>query len=300
MFKRKEQLVTVSNDVGGFFANPEHVQHMYGMAGFNANIELVLMPYQVFFLNQLAKGNEIPFDVGGFHGQLGNTESFKDHEKGLPDWLLIHLFDSFLPKTIDHKRPFSQHSAMYRVEQAAQSLDKKLYLNVHQNAVTRNFDDYLIGVILINDKSVLATENGPGKADVAKTKDLIKRMKDRGGEHVDGTFDLVHALIGLIDGAVPDISLTTKNWGNAIGSIDRSFARLHIPIGKKAADSLPIIEMIKEKKMLRDLGQIVQANGLEITIENQHSLLFGATVWSEVERLKRIHDGLEESGIINY
>lgn len=299
MLKRSENIVTVSSDVDGFFANPERVQHVYKMAGFNTDIELVLMPYQIYYLNQMAKGAVIPFDVGGFHGQLGTAESFRDHEKGLPDWLLINLFDSLLPNLLEPENPLSGLSTLQKVEKAAQYLNKDLYFNVHQDSVDRRYRDYLIGSTIINHHSKLAIENGPGSKDTEKTKVLIKRLKADGAERVEGTFDIVHAVVGLIHGAVPDMAAATKIWDRALKSIDENFTRLHLPVGKRANDSLPIMEMLKEKKMLRELGDYVGNLGLEITLENQSSLLFGVTeIWTEVERLKRIHDGLQESGII--
>jgi len=266
MLQGRENVVTASSDMGGFFANPERVQHLYWMAKLDVNIELLLMPYQIFYLNQLAKGRKIPFEVGGFHGQLGTPKSYKEHEKGLGDWLLINLFDTFLPNTVNHKHFLSSTSTLYKVEMAAQSLKKDLYLNVHQDSVESNFRYYLAASILISNLSHLAIENGPGSKDVEKSKVLIQRMKDSGASRVEGTFDLVHAIVGLLHGAVPD---------------------------------LPIMAMIKEKKMLKDLGDIVRARGIRVTLENQQSLLFGVTdVWAEVERLKTIRDGLQESGII--
>jgi len=299
MLQGRENVVTASSDMGGFFANPERVQHLYWMAKLDVNIELLLMPYQIFYLNQLAKGRKIPFEVGGFHGQLGTPKSYKEHEKGLGDWLLINLFDTFLPNTVNHKHFLSSTSTLYKVEMAAQSLKKDLYLNVHQDSVESNFRYYLAASILISNLSHLAIENGPGSKDVEKSKVLIQRMKDSGASRVEGTFDLVHAIVGLLHGAVPDMTRVSETWNSVLRSMDQNFTRIHLPIGKNAGDSLPIMAMIKEKKMLKDLGDIVRARGIRVTLENQQSLLFGVTdVWAEVERLKTIRDGLQESGII--
>lgn len=116
-----------------------------------------------------------------------------------------------------------------------------------------------------------------------------------------GTFDIVHAIVGLLDGGIPDLESTRSVWNAVLEMIDLDIDQhLHFPIGIREDDSLPIMEIVEnDPSMLHDLaGSIVD---MEITIENQHNLITGLNYWGmndEIGRLQRICEAMQKAGMI--
>lgn len=288
--------VSVSSDVLGLFADPMRVQHLYEEAGFKvAGLELLPMPAQDWILKEMSRGRMPQFRLTGIHGQLGSSPNHSDHEKGLKDWLLINLADKLIPRGYDQLHTPFPFAPFYEVlpmgliiDMGGHFLDRDLYLNVHNTIVQYQFASYL-QYSLASAYSHLTIENGQLSRDGQSTVELIERMRNAGAIRTTGTLDLVHLIVGYSQ-EEPSFSIVSHHWGKVLRFLEKHrqyFRHLHFPLGTKKDDSLPILEMLVEKKMLTDLFALIE--DMEVTIENQHSLLFGCNWRTERERLRQIY-----------
>jgi hypothetical protein len=291
---REQELVTVSTDVLGFVANPWEVQTLYQEAGFRCDLEIVAMPIQYSVLCALSKSKCNGLDIGGIHGQLGHDRTLPKNTGQIMEHLKVAAADLLLPKIMGWNKLITPFPIGTRIDMIADVLGKEIYFNVHRSIAETDFKDYLdYGTIA--KKSHLTIENGSYPSDMQKTKDLIHKFHDHGIKKTTGTFDLVHSIKAETDNQI-DFAGVKWAWNKVLGQLNQDFKYLHIPIGSNN-DSLPIIEMLKEKTMLKDLSEVVRELNLHITIENQHGLLFGADKNEECERLKEIRSGLRQAGM---
>lgn len=294
--KRESKGITVSSDLGGVIPDLYKIKSIYKDAGFdNVGIEVVWLKNQNQYVQDLSHGFNVFDKVDGFHGQLGSDSDPRNHQKGFIDWGIIKIVDSLIPSELDALPP------LLRVDMIGQLLERDIYLNVHNDVLLNQYDDYMNNVSSFCYYSHLTVENGPNSGSVEMTKRLVENLRQDTGKEVTGTFDVVHAVIGLLDGGMPDLSNTKKVWRKALKLIDLDiFHHLHFPIGTRADDSLPIVEMIKhDPKMLQDLSDLT--GEMRITIENQHGLINGLTFWEErkeVDRLKMINEEMKKVGMI--
>lgn len=301
--------VTVSSDIGGITANPIDVQEFYRTAGVDSvGIELVAMPLQLSYLNSIVRNHRLDFRLDGVHVQLGRSKRAADHEKGFLDWALIGVADKLIRKTFEelvHPFPLARANEVLPlgllVEMAGCNFNHDIYLNAHYHAVANQLPEYEKYVHNFNHFSHLTIENGPGRGESNLTLDLVSRFKDLGYGQVVATLDLVHSIVEWSGGAVPDINQVVKHWSKLIQLLEFNrnlIGHLHFPIGLRADDSLPISQIVEQGSMLRDLGQVIRSTNLPVTIENQHSLLFGARRKRELERLKWLRDIFLDTEII--
>ena len=291
---REQELVTVSTDVLGYAASPWEVQTLYQEAGFRCDLEIVAMPPQYSVICDHSRGFISDLDIGGIHGQLGSKDGFGKNWSDHFDRLKVFAADILLPKIMGWNKYFPPLPVGFRVEFIASILKKTVYYNVHRDIAGTDFDDFLDYGLWAR-KSHLTIENGATPNDLQKTKDLIRKYQDFGATRTTGTFDLVHAIKEKADRKI-DFENVKKVWGPVLGKFSNDFKYLHLPIGCNT-DSLPIMEMLSEKSMLKDLSAVIKEFDLHITIENQHGLLFGANKNKERERLKEIRSGLKQVGM---
>jgi hypothetical protein len=283
---KKQEKITVSTDVLGMFANPQKVQMLYESAGFRCDLEVLAMPRQYLCLENLSRGCQVGFDLGGIHGKLvARPNLIRMDPTGAINSLKVTVADFLLP-------PVTRGGML--VETIASQLHKDIYINAHNVAVADNFGDYQTYGNFAR-FSHLTIENGVASGDISRTIDLIHKLQDGGAGKTTGIFDLVHAVLGM-SGRRIDFVTVKKYWGKVIDQINNDFKYLHLPIGVND-DSLPIMEMIEEKTMLKDLDQRIREFNLGIILENQHNLLWGANQQMERERLVRIRAGLMECGL---
>jgi len=270
----KQAETNFSTDVGGFFVDPLEVKQLTEKAGFRCKLEIIAMPRQMIYLNNLAQGYGNCDDVGGIHGRLGSSGGLKEK-----------VADALLSR-IEVLEPIA--------EKVGELASSKVYINSHNKEVVKNFPQYERYVNRAKN-SYLTIENGIMPGDIEETDNLIEKL----GNKTRGMFDLVHAIVPLSEGNL-DIQTVSKFWSGVLNKISDRFGGLHFPIGKnknkKGDDSLPILEMLVERSMLKDLAAIQKEKGLSITIENQHNLLWGANRLEEVKRLREIREGMLECG----
>jgi hypothetical protein len=281
-------LITVSTDLGGVrLMNPALVQRFYEQAGFNCNLELILMPpvYPAFIA--LANGADLGFQLGGVHGKAGTDWNPLGHSKGLVDWAFIKVVDQLFPNISGIFKPGALTDSIATLTQAP------IYYNVHNTAVAQDFASHQ-AFALAAKNAYLTIENGANPGDIQQVDSQVARLQDAGTEKTSGTFDVVHAISAFSDGAL-DIKTVTRYWNRVMESMNfKYYHQLHLPIG--VSDCLPIAEMIKEKAMLTQLGQMIKERNMGITIENQDNLLMGSLNANRLERLKEIRAGLLECG----
>ena len=286
--------ITVSTDVLGVFADPGRVQRLYEEAGFRCDLEVVAMPVQYSHLVRQSRGYRVDYDLGGVHGQVLAQPGVLDKGfNGVFDYLKVNMANILLQPIVNSNDNSPNISAGMRVDMIASQIDKDLYFNVHNGVVANKWSDFMSFGNFAR-FSHLTIENGNSFDDVTKTIDLVHKLQDNGIEKTTGTFDLVHAIVAMGDNI--DLYTVNKFWGRILDQISGDFKHLHLPIGINY-DSLPIIGMLREKIMLKDLGRKIKERDLKITLENQHDLLFGACYKKEQERLKKIRAGLVECGL---
>ena len=286
--------VTVSTDVLGVFADPGRVQRLYEGAGFRCDLEVIAMPVQYSYLIRQSRGYSVGYDLGGVHGQvLAHPGVLNKKFGGVTDYLKVNVANMLLQPIVNSNDRLLGISAGKRVDMIASQMKKDIYFNVHNGVVANCWSDF-ISFGRFARFSHLTIENGNTFDDVTKTIDLVHKLQDNGIEKTTGTFDLVHAIVAMGDNI--DLYTVKKFWGKMLNQIGGDFKHLHLPIGINY-DSLPIMDMLSEKAMLKDLGRKIKERGLKITLENQHDLLFGACYKKEQERLKKIRVGLIECGL---
>lgn len=272
--------ITVSTDVLGIFSNLFAVQKLYTDVGLHCGLEVVAMPYQRGQLSDLLKASENDVKIHGLHGRM---ESNYTRPTGLVDFALVNVGDMLLPR-------------ISRLGQIAENIGQKtsrnVYVNVHNFAVEKDKSSHLLYAKSACN-SCLLIENGKEKGDVKNVVSQIKEMRDLGIE-AGGTYDVLHSVFELT-GCGNNIKSTIRSWDMVINSITPEFWRVHIPIGLNE-DSLPIMDMLNERCMLRDLADKIYELDLSITLENQHNLCWGANQLIEQNRLVKIRDGLLECG----
>lgn len=309
--------ITVSTDIGGISPDFWWVHDVYKKAGFrNPGLEVVWTRNNSQAIHDIYTGRSSFTRINGFHSQLGAEEDFRQHNKGLFDWLLIQVADKLMPRQgkennllIDMFNPLNILPPLLIADMTAVLLDRDIYLNIHDDVARQQYDQYKSGLNELKlpnrsklPRARLVVENGSGPNAVNNVVRLVDRFRqDIGNSTVAGLFDVVHSIVGLNGGETPDIQSCRKHWPTMMSQIDRkTFTNLHFPIGENIKDSLPILDMIHgEIGMLQDLADTVK--GMQITIENQHSLLFGATLKrdKEVDRLKMIYEGMNRVGMVN-
>jgi len=286
----RENKICVSTDVCGVLAHPPDVQSLCERAGFRCNLEVIAMPLQCLYLEGLSRsGCRLNSNVGGVHGKLGVNMDFGGNAEKVFDWFKRGVADALLPPIMDGKRM----GVGVLVERIARQTGVDVYLNVHNDEVANNFNSYQRYGNQVRE-SHLTIENGITRGDVLRVIDLVHKLQDGGAKSTCGTFDVVHAIRAMSDDDM-SFDMVKKFWKTTLDQISGDFKHLHFPIGINY-DSLPIMEMLKEKKMLKDLGQVVEDRSLKITLENQHNLMWGANWMVEQNRLKRIRAGLIECG----
>jgi hypothetical protein len=228
--------------------------------------------------------------------------------------LFVQLADTLIAPSdgksiFDRFNPFTQGSLemIALINRLSEIQGNSIYLNVHNDEVANRFVLYNRVVVPTLGRGKLLIENGPNKGGYNEVKRLVNMLRvshDSDGKNlqVGGNLDFVHLVVEMEHGGMPDIAAVTRHWPRILKLFESSiFGNVHIPIGLKKADSLPIIEMVRNNKvMLRDLVQMLVALGTHITFENQHSMLLG--VWNrskEVDRLREIRDGFMEAGLKN-
>lgn len=303
--------VSVSSDMRGFFAKPHKVKNIYERAGYQkVGIEMVLMPAQLYYLNQIVRGRKDGSVLNGVHGQLvGMGGNPLEHKKGIYDWLLINVADGLIPKTYKRlTRPFpfaSRNGVMpvgMMVDMIGAKYNKDLYFNVHNGVVEKEYDLYLEYANQFNNFSHLTIENGPNPGDLVKTIALVKKMRADGAVKVTGTLDLAHLIVERENGSVPDKNATLRNFMQILTVLENNhdiFRHIHLPIGLNEHDSIPMIFSDSFALFWERLGAIIQKYNIHVTFENQHSLIFGVKdEYKEIERLRIIRLNLHKRGVI--
>ncbi len=327
------QKISFSTDVGGILGDGESVTNLVNQAGWkDVGIEVVGMFTQSKHLYEVSQGMRRPrFRIDGIHNRLGATESPFDHDKGPMDWLLIKVADLLMRGVYDEPvlyrdmlRPNSAIDLATSVDMIASNTSIPVYFNVHNREVANRLTTYNNIVVPIFHSGHLTIENGPCRGDIRETKKLVYKLrKDHRSDKeprfsieneklkryivpverkVSGTFDFAHALVEYEHGGMPDMKAFTRHWKRMLKDFELSiFEHVHIPIGLNLKDSLPMLELINEQYMLRDLIAKMIGGGVHITFENQHNLLFGAwNTHAEVDRLKRVRDGMLQAGLPEY
>lgn len=316
MSRLEGNLISFSSDSGGLFSELKSAGDIPTSAGWlNIGIEAVASPSSVNELRKLVERGGNPKDrVDGVHGRLGTVLDPRDYEKGLIDWLFVQLADTLIAPTegesmFDRFNPFTQGSLemIALINKLSELQGNSIYLNVHNDEVANKFVMYNRIVVPTLGQGKLLIENGPNKGgyqEVERLVNMLRASHDSDGKNVKigGNLDFVHLVVEMEHGGMPDFAAVERHWPRILKLFDSSiFGNVHIPIGLKKSDSLPILEMVRNNKvMLRDLVQMLVALGTHITFENQHSMLLG--VWNrskEVDRLREIRDGFMEAGLKN-
>lgn len=280
----------VSTDVAGIQCQfPLSVRRLYQEAGLkNPLLEVVPFPLAYPFIVELSRHPQ-PALIGGIHGQLGAPPSPKGYEKDFKDWVKVNLADLAIPQ-------LSQFGLRPDIIGCLQKYP--VYFNIHVELAKRTLKGFMPYFTFAR-YSYLAIENGLGATSVQQTYDQVERARAAGADSTIATFDLAHALLGLTH----DLSYRSviASWEKMLDQINPRYVRqLHLPIGLNAADSLPTHQlMVGAPHALKDLGDVIQANGLRIIIENQHGN-FGASNFSnEALRLSRIFAVLAHTGVLS-
>jgi len=296
---KNEGFVIVSTDVHGIGAKPEEVEAMYKAAGFAVGgLEVVAMPRQYGRLVSFARGDlgELGYQIGGIHGPLG-VDLKTGNPKGVIDWAKVVVVDAMMPSIREKRiRMWTVPSVGKTAEAVGNRLHKKIYLNVHNDAVAYQksaYLDYAMGM----GSSHLTVENGIRPGDDSKAAELVCEFKGKGAVETTGTYDLVHGVLSRSYGWI-DMESVKKHWSEVLEKFGPEHKYVHLPIGKWSprGDSLPIMKMIEEKAMLGALVAKIDALGLQIVLENQQDLLFGVDCMVEQGRLRQIRDGLLNCG----
>ncbi len=208
--------------------------------------------------------------ISGIHGRLG-----EDHRALLKiyDWMLVDT--SVLLSSYSGRADY----VLVHADEAEQ-LQKELSSDWAEAA-----------------GSVLMLENGGGEVQVRKAVNLIK--KSDGGIRMGLMFDLYH-YFGSLQGNVKE------RWGLTLGCLERildeiGLVSLHLPIGSRLADSLPVEEM--SEGMWQDLAGIIDGRIGWVTIENQQTGLTilrvrGRAIEKQRERNKRVIEILLKGGVV--
>lgn len=309
--KFENRPITFSTDKGGFLGHPYFIRQTYEAAGFvKVGIEMVLMPAQIHYLNQIVRGRMDGSILNGVHGQLvGMGGNPLEHSKGIFDWLLIQVADGMMHKTYERLTkpfPFAKRNQVMptglMIDMIGAKYDKDLYYNVHNGVVEKEYNLYLEYAKNFNNYSHLTIENGPGHGDLEKTIALVKRLRTDGAEKVTGTLDLAHLIIQREGGRDPDENATLRNFMQVLTVLENNhdiFRHIHLPIGLNEHDSIPMIFLDSFDMFWDRLGAIIQKYDIRVTFENQHSLIFGVKdEYKEIERLRVIRHNLNRTGVI--
>lgn len=332
MNQENGQMISFSTDVRGILGDGEEVTKMVSNADWkDTGIEVVGMFSQTKHLYEISRGMTPRFRVDGVHNRLGATKSPFDHDKGPVDWALIKVADLLMREVYDEpvevRDVFWPNMAIdlaTRLDMIALLTRRPTYLNVHNREVANHLHLYNSVIVQLLRFSHLTIENGPCRGDIRETKKLVnifrkdhrkdverrywvedRRLRSRilpVNRKVTGTFDFAHAIVEYEHGGVPDMRASKKHWKRMLQDFEPSiFEHVHVPIGNNIKDSIPILELIEEQFMLRDLIAKMIEGGVHITFENQHNLLYG--IWdenAEVDRLKRIRNGMLQAGLPEY
>ncbi len=289
-----EGRIAVSSDVAvGFpFYPPERAVELYesvGLTKFGVEVVPLLLGTLMLAMASI-DGNSLPegFNMEGEHGKMGSLPHMSDHGKGIVDYWKIKALDLLL-----HVHPWLGVD----LEKMARKMGHPVYHNIHHEMIAyseKAYLHYLARFMPLKDV-LLVIENGPTKNGVALTYEAVDRYNND-GLLAKANIDVLHAAIEYSN---YDDSFTGVQsvWGRVLDSIRPGTRQIHFPIG--LVDNLPIDEMIKEGKMIRDLVDTLNGLGVELVIfENQHGWFTG--IWdTERIRLGPIIQELVELGLIN-
>lgn len=142
--------ITASTDLGGMNPNFDSVRDIYRKAGFrNVGLEVVWLKNQNQYVHDLSCGFSVFDAVDGFHGQLGTEDNPNDHRKGAKDWLLVKTADLLIPNEAkrqlilkDMLNPLEILPPLARIDMIGSTLDRDIYLNVHDDVVANQYRTY--------------------------------------------------------------------------------------------------------------------------------------------------------------
>lgn len=274
--KNKKPLRLISTDSIGFFGSAKQFLYLYKdyfEDGTFDGVEMIAFKPKnrlKKFISILEK-NHIP--IISFHGKTGGEDRLPIKYK-----ILMKIVNSFI----------------FGFEELALNFNKREFL-FHTPYLE---NESVKKAVIKNKPKVLWIENHIyGKKGVEEAKKLIEEYQKLKIE-VKGMLDLYHLLANLKKEEL------IKNWSQIIEEIKtylKWFSGIHLPIGSRKDDSLPIEEMTDE--MLSLLGKEVISHIQRIVIENQQKNfgLFYSTkrmINEQKERNRKNFLRLKKAGIL--
>ncbi|MFA5827948.1 MAG: hypothetical protein WC841_01100 [Candidatus Shapirobacteria bacterium] len=294
MTRKETVIVSVSTDIAGAPGRLDQVREAY------SRVDLVKsgIGLEVVGLSRIkwSEYNNLGLKVNGIHGPPGCRAEAASKPPSLRSLFMGAVFDYLI---VDPTR---------LVE-----ISKKFpgaYILVHLPVVNseKKIAD-MVGISQGFPANRLMVENLPEANSMGLTIAAVGRLKEL-GVRAGVMIDLVHLLYELSQsGDIITGKIVEKYWENALQIIRQTASTidtvgLHVPIGLKQNDSLPVVEMTLKK--WTSLGKLLQECPpiKYVTIENQREELQSAFLIDRgmmqtlIERNGKIMSLLREAGVI--